>query len=137
MKTLWLLILLLLSCFTVKAATPTIFTGGVNVPTIGIFTNAFIGPTNVLNLAGGGDQYYRTVTSCSFTGVTGKATSGIAQYVLLSVYNASATNITITIPASVMTRDGLRSYTITNATMGFLSVRYANYFTNAVFSQSL
>lgn len=87
----------------------------------------WVGPTNVVDLNSSGhnnsDIYYSTVTPVSITGFTNKNVT-LVQTVTLTVANAAATNVTLYIPSSVLTRDGARSYTITNGQDFIISFRY-------------
>lgn len=89
--------------------------------------NAWSGPTNTVDLDvathNNGDLYYVTYTPLEVTGFANKSATGV-QTVTLTVYNAAATNVTLIIPAACMSRDTLRSYTITNAQDFIISFRY-------------
>jgi len=95
-------------------------------------TNNWGGPTNVIDLLFG-DQEYSTVTSCSVTGVVDKG-SNVVNTATLSILNNAATNVTLTLAANIETRDGARQYTISNNADFIISFRYhpATIRTNAV-----
>lgn len=88
--------------------------------------NQWAGPTNNvdLNVANhnNGDLYYVTYTPVSVTGFLNKLQ--YVQTVTMTVFNASATNVTLLIPSSCMSRDLARSYTITNGQDFIISFRW-------------
>lgn len=95
-------------------------------------TNNWGGPTNVLDLSFS-DQEYSSAIPVAITGVINKGTSTV-NTATLSILNKASTNITLTLAATIESRDGLRQYTITNNQDFIISVRYhpADNRTNAV-----
>ena len=89
---------------------------------IGFITNAWDGPTNNLPMWLA-SQDYETATDCSITNILG-VSNNVVQHVLLTISNSAATDVTLRIPAQWRTGDGARSYVITNAGIGLLSVEY-------------
>jgi len=85
-------------------------------------TNSWAGPTNVLPMHLT-SQDYLTWTPMEITGMT-SLSNYVVENVLLTITNASDSNVTLYIPADVLTGDGARSYIVTNATVGMLSVQY-------------
>lgn len=94
-------------------------------------TNTWAGPVAPLPM-NQGHQYYSTLTNCVVTGLS-NTSNNVAQAVILTIQNSAATNISLYIPASVRTGDGLRTYVITNGGVGKISVERADSLTNAVF----
>lgn len=97
-------------------------------------TNLWAGPTNLLDLRYGWLKYIAN-TPCQVTGITNKVRVpyGIAAHSLLTITNASSSNITIYVPGFA-TGDGARSYIITNGTRAKLSFEWdPNGDTNLVF----
>jgi hypothetical protein len=88
--------------------------------------NAWAGPTNTIDLNvavhNNGDLYYTTFTPVSVTGFANK--NLLVQTATLSVFNGASTNVTMTLPPSLLTRDGARSYTLTNGQLFIISFRY-------------
>lgn len=85
-------------------------------------TNAWAGATNTLPLWLA-SQDYLAFTPCSVTNISG-VSNNVVEHVLLTITNAASTNITLYLPAQWRTGDGARSYVITNAGVGLLSVEY-------------
>lgn len=89
--------------------------------------NLWVGPTNNidLNVAGhnNGELYYSTLTPISIIGFTNKSAS-MVQTITLTVKNTAATNVTLLIPSSCLSRDLARAYTITNGQDFIISFRY-------------
>ena len=108
--------------------------GTLNLPALKVSTNSWAGATNTLPMSLSW-QRYTAWTPCSITGITGKGATGTyVDSTLLTITNASTTNITLYLAAGIRTGDGLGEYTISNATIGKLSVEYApSPETNAVF----
>lgn len=99
-----------------------------------VYTNSWAGATNSIDLTYGWVKYL-AYTPCSVTGLTGKGSTGKkVQNTLLTITNAASTNITLYYTGTVRTGDGARSWTITNACEGVLSLEFdPNDSTNAVF----
>ena len=93
------------------------------------------GPTNPLPLFSP-RQYYATFTPISITGYTGKSNT-VTESVLLTITNASTTNILATIAAGTMTGNYTNQYTISNASSGKFWFEYDPIVgdTNSVFRQ--
>lgn len=86
------------------------------------YTNAWPGPSNNVDVTLP-DSFYSTVTPCQFNGVINKQ-PGSAPTATVDIYNASATNVTLYLPGTMLTREGVRSYTIPPANELIISVRY-------------
>jgi len=85
-------------------------------------TNAWPGPTNLLDLEWGWQRYVAS-SDCQITGLTNhNRWANETHNALLTISNAAATNITLRIPADVTTGDGLRAYVISNGLIGKLSL---------------
>ena len=99
-------------------------------------TNTWAGPTNVVNIGGPYDLNYAATSDCSITGFTNKTSTTTCE-VLLSIANGAATNIIVSLPASVVDGDYVSTHTITNATTGLFWLRYTPVGprTNSVFRQ--
>lgn len=99
-----------------------------------VYTNLWDGPTNYVNMTNQWQKYV-AYTPCSITGLLNRAIGGKAvDNVLITITNASSTNITWYYEGAIRTGDGARSWTITNACEGKLSLEYSpNDSTNAVF----
>ena len=99
-------------------------------------TNTWAGPTNVVNIGGPYDLNYAATSDCEVTGFTNKTSTTTCE-VLLSIANGAATNIIVSLPASVVDGDYVSTHTITNATTGMFWLRYTPVGprTNSVFRQ--
>lgn len=98
------------------------------------FTNVWSGPTNDINISGPYDLNYTTMTPVAITGFTNLPTQTTSE-VLLSIYNASGSNIDMTFPAGLVDGNWLSSQTISNNAVGCFWLRYTPVFprTNVVF----
>lgn len=108
--------------------------GTVTATAYKVYTNSWAGATNSIDLTYGWVKYL-AYTPCSVTGLTGKGSTGKkVQNTLLTITNAASTNITLYYTGTIRTGDGARSWTITNACEGVLSLEFdPNDSTNAVF----
>lgn len=90
-----------------------------------LHTNTWPGPTNLIDLRFG-DLYYRTFTPLSITGLTNKVRDvfGMVLPVMLTITNASDSNVTLTLPAGMNIPQRTNSLTISNASQFMLSIRY-------------
>lgn len=70
------------------------------------------GPTNTIDLAGPGLLEYSSFTACQLSGVINKPTGNYAVTITLKLNNLSATNWNLTLPTSMLTKDGSRSYAV-------------------------
>ncbi|MCX6924522.1 MAG: hypothetical protein NT154_15100 [Verrucomicrobia bacterium] len=101
-------------------------------------TNAWNGPTNCININGQYETKYdlnfTTMTPVAITGYTNKPTTNTAE-VMLSVYNASSTNVTMTYPPGLVDGNWLLSQVISNGAVGVFWLRYTPVFprSNVVF----
>lgn len=127
---------LLTVCWALTAAgqvvAPSITAGGGTGVAL-TFTNAWAGPTNSLALTNQTAYYfYASYTACAVTGLTVKS-NDLLQTIILKLYNSAATNWLLTVPATVITADGLAQYTIPPATYGVLSAAWDGMTTNGLF----
>lgn len=99
-----------------------------------VFTNQWLGATNSVNMTNQW-QKYMAYTPCSITGLVNQSVGGkVVNNVLVTITNAASTNITLYYEGAIRTGDGARSWVITNACEGKLSLEYdPNGSTNAVF----
>lgn len=99
-----------------------------------VFTNAWPGATNSVNMINQW-QKYMAYTPCSITGLVNQSVGGkVVNNVLVTITNAASTNITLYYEGAIRTGDGARSWVITNACEGKLSLEYdPNGSTNGVF----
>jgi hypothetical protein len=87
-----------------------------------VSTNSWSGATNAVDLTHA-DTYYVSYIPVSLTGVSGKL-GAYSSGVSLSISNAASTNITIDY-TPFRTSDGLRSSTLTNATIGEFWIKFS------------
>lgn len=89
--------------------------------------NFWSGPTNNIDMNvathNNADLYYLARTPMQISGIINKSASGV-QTVTLTIANVGTTNITLILPTEMMTREGSRSYTITNQQDFVISIRY-------------
>lgn len=99
-------------------------------------TNSWSGPTNDIDISGPYDLNYTTTTPVAITGFTNKPSDTTSE-ILLSIYNASGSNIDMTFPAGLVDGNWASSQTITNGTVGCFWLRYTPVWprTNCVFRQ--
>lgn len=86
-------------------------------------TNYWSGPTNTVNIGGAYDLNYTTTTPVAITGITGKPVTNTCE-VMLSIYNASGSNVSMTYPAGMVDGNWLPSQTISNQAVGVFWIRY-------------
>lgn len=87
-------------------------------------TNSWSGaPTNTIDMAGPQLMEISTFTSVAITGIINKSTAD-APVKTLKIFNASATNQTITLDGGITTRDGLRQYVNTNGQTFIISIQW-------------
>ncbi len=98
-----------------------------------VVTNAWsLAPTGTVNM-GISDQGYRTFTPVSITGLTSLSNT-VVESVVVSITNASASNILWTLPSGLRIPERTNQVAISNASVGMLSIRYHPAFgTNGVF----
>ncbi len=98
-----------------------------------VVTNGWSGaPTGTVDLSFS-DQGVRTLTPLSITGFINLSNT-VVESVVLSVTNASTTNILITLPSGLRIPERTNQVAVSNASVGILSIRYHPAFgTNGVF----
>lgn len=87
-----------------------------------VVTNYFAGPTNTLDLRYQ-DQYYAASTPVSITGFTSKS-NHLVMSVILTITNASGSNITVYFPNGITPTNLLSGFVITNGYQGAISLRH-------------
>lgn len=117
------------------AATGDIQASGINADVFRPIEWTWAGPTNYMDMWTQ-DQYYRTYTPCQITGFTNKPTLGYGWQALLTITNASSTNILLTFPAGVIIPERTNQVCISNASQGMLSLKFSTQSgTNGVYRQ--
>lgn len=99
------------------------------------YSVAWSGPTNTVNLLpyfnGSNDYFFSANTPCSVTGYT--YSPGVVNWALLTISNASPSNITFTLPAdSGLPIGDSQPYTVTNGHVLKASLQIADGSTNTV-----
>lgn len=93
------------------------------------------GPTNSMDMWTQ-DQYYKTFTPCEITGFTDKPDYGHGWGGLLTITNASSTNILLTFPSGIIIPERTNQVCISNASQGMLSIKFSHQSgTNGVYRQ--
>lgn len=88
-----------------------------------VITNRWPGATANLDLTLA-SQDYTASANCTVSAFANRSTSR-EQHVELTITNSSGSDVTMTIPNSVMTPDGLRVYTVTNKNTRVFSFKYS------------
>lgn len=103
-----------------------------NFTTTGMFltTNAWGGPTNIITLGATNHYYYVAYTPCAVTGFV--YTVGLANPSMLTITNASGSNITFTVLCNPVQEDASVTYTVTNGFVLKSWMEYADQQTNEV-----
>ena len=101
------------------------------------YEDDFLGPTNTVDTFTA-NQYYATYTPISITGFINLPTPGYTWAGLITITNASTSNVLWTLPSGLRIPERTNQVAISNASQGMLSIGYSHRSgTNGIFRQFL